>query len=70
MDDVDELEEDEFVEGDESDDMAEERLVGDTDDFLWWSLWLWFVALWLLSPPRSWLEGALALFSSPSNSVM
>ena len=34
MDDVDELEEDEFVEGDESDDMAEERLVGDTDDFL------------------------------------
>ena len=31
MEDVDE--EDEFVEGDESDDMAEERLVGETDDF-------------------------------------
>ena len=35
MEDVDELEEDEFVEGDERDDMAEERLVGETDDFLW-----------------------------------
>ena len=34
MDDVDEFEEDEeFVEGDERDDMAEDRLVGETDDF-------------------------------------
>ena len=34
IDDVDEFEEDdELVEGDERDDMAEERLVGDTDDF-------------------------------------
>ena len=34
VDDVDEFEdEDELVEGDERDDMAEERLVGETDDF-------------------------------------
>ena len=34
MDDVDEFEEDEeFVEGDERDDMAEDKLVGETDDF-------------------------------------
>ena len=32
IEDVDE-EDDELVEGDESDDMAEERLVGETDDF-------------------------------------
>ena len=38
IDDVDE--DDELVEGDERDDMAEERLVGETDDFFWWSLWL------------------------------
>jgi hypothetical protein len=34
MDDVDELKEDGFVEGDERDDVAEERLIWETDDFL------------------------------------
>ena len=34
IDDVDELDdEDEFADGDDNDDMAEERLVGETDDF-------------------------------------
>ena len=34
IDDVDELDDDdEFADGDDNDDMAEERLVGETDDF-------------------------------------
>ena len=68
MEDVDE--EDEFVEGDESDDMAEERLVGETDDFFWWSLWWSWGAVWLLSfSGRSWLDGAFALLISPGSKI-
>ena len=67
MDDVDEFEEDdEFVEGDEREDMAEERLVGETDDFFWWSLWWIWDVVWPLSfPGQSWLEDAFALLISP-----
>ena len=47
--------------------MAEERLVGETDDFFWWSLW-WSCDddVWLLLslPGRSWLEEAFALLMS------
>ena len=65
IEDVDE-EDDELVEGDERDDMAEERLVGETDDFFWWSLW-WCETGWLpLLLPRTWFEGAFALFSFPT----
>ena len=71
IDEVDELDEvEEFAEGDEREDMADERLVGETEDFFWWSfLWLWpRDASWLVSVPRSWLDGALARFKSPKTS--
>ena len=63
IDDVDE--DDEFVEGDEREDMAEERLVGETEDFFWWSLW-WSCddILPLSLPGRSWLDETFALLIS------